>query len=86
MGVVERAIAPSVLAALADTPVVVVNGARQVGKTTLVARLDYPGSSEVVSLDDVANRDAARDDPRAFVSRPVDTLVIDEAQLEPGLA
>lgn len=85
MGVVERAIAPSVLAALADTPVVVVNGARQVGKTTLVARLDYPGSSEVVSLDDVANRDAARDDPRAFVSRPVDTLVIDEAQLEPGL-
>ncbi|MCY0611060.1 hypothetical protein OVV29_36645, partial [Klebsiella pneumoniae] len=57
------------------TPVVVVNGARQVGKTTLVARLDYPGSSEVVSLDDDANRDAARDDPRAFVSRPVDTLV-----------
>jgi excisionase family DNA binding protein len=83
--VVERAIAPSVLAALADTPVVVLNGARQVGKTTLVARLDYPSSTEVVTLDDAANRDAARDDPRAFVSRPVDTLVVDEAQLEPGL-
>jgi len=85
MAVVERAIAPSVLAALADTPVVVVNGARQVGKTTLVARLDYQGSSEVISLDDTANRDAAREDPRAFVSRSVDTLVVDEAQLEPGL-
>jgi predicted AAA+ superfamily ATPase len=85
MAVVERAIVPFVLAALADTPVVVVNGARQVGKTTLVARLEYPGSSEIVSLDDTANRDAAREDPRAFVARPVDTLVVDEAQLEPGL-
>lgn len=85
VAVVERAIAPSVLAALADTPVVVLNGARQVGKTTLVVRLNYPASSEVVSLDDAANRDAARDDPRAFISRPVDTLVIDEAQLEPVL-
>ena len=85
MAVVERAIAPSVLAALADTPVVVLNGARQVGKTTLVARLDYQRSSEVISLDEAANRDAAREDPRAFVSRPVDTLVVDEAQLEPGL-
>lgn len=85
MAVLDRAVAPSILAALTDTPVVAVNGARQVGKTTLVARLDYPGSSEVVSLDDAANRDAARDDPRAFVARTVDTLVIDEAQLEPGL-
>lgn len=42
MAVIERAIAPVVLTALADTPVVVVNGARQVGKTTLVAGLEYP--------------------------------------------
>lgn len=57
--VIERAIAPSVLDALGDSPVIVVNGARQVGKTTLVARLDYPRSNEVIMLDDAANRDAA---------------------------
>ncbi len=70
---------------MADTPVVVVNGARQVGKSTLVTSLPYRGSVEIVTLDDVVARAAARVDPRSFVERPVDTLVIDEAQLEPAL-
>jgi len=82
---VPRAITPNVLAALADTPVVVVNGPRQAGKTTLVRSLPYTGSVEVVSLDDPTARSAATADPRTFVERPVDTLVIDEAQLEPAL-
>jgi hypothetical protein len=72
-------------AAIADTPVVAVNGARQVGKSTLVSTTRYPGSVEVVTLDDEPARQAAREDPRAFVRRPVDTLVIDEVQLEPSL-
>lgn len=71
--------------ALSDTPVVVVNGARQTGKTTLTRSIPYSGSVEIVTLDDPTSRDAARRDPRAFIDRPVDTLVIDEAQLEPGL-
>jgi predicted AAA+ superfamily ATPase len=70
---------------LADTPVVVLNGPRQAGKTTLVRSLVYPGRAEVVTLDDQTTRQAAAFDPRAFVERTVDTLVIDEAQLEPGL-
>lgn len=72
-------------ASLRDTPVVVLNGARQVGKTTLTRLLAYPGTTEFVTLDDPFTRAAARDDPRAFVRRPVDTLVIDEAQLEPAI-
>ncbi|MGF1661293.1 MAG: ATP-binding protein [Kineosporiaceae bacterium] len=71
--------------ALADTPVVAVNGARQVGKSTLVSTTRYPGSVDLVTLDDEPARQAAREDPRAFVRRPVDTLVIDEVQLEPTL-
>lgn len=82
---VPRAVTPNILAALSDTPVVVVNGPRQAGKTTLVRSLPYPGSAEVVSLDDSTARAAAAADPRAFVERRVDTLVIDEAQLEPAL-
>jgi uncharacterized protein len=39
----------------------------------------------VVTLDDLASRDAASDDPRAFLRRPVDTFAIDEAQLVRGL-
>jgi predicted AAA+ superfamily ATPase len=82
---IERAVRPVIEQALADTPVVVINGARQVGKTTLVKTLCHPGTSELVTLDDPVARQAARFDPRAFVSRGVATLVIDEAQLEPTL-
>jgi predicted AAA+ superfamily ATPase len=82
---VPRAVAGRVLEALSDTPVVVLNGPRQAGKTTLVRALPYAGRAEVVTLDDVAARQAAGYDPRAFLDRPVDTLVIDEAQLEPAL-
>jgi predicted AAA+ superfamily ATPase len=39
----------------------------------------------LISLDDLTNRDAAIADPRAFVSRPVDTFVSDEVQLAPDL-
>jgi hypothetical protein len=80
-----RAIETRVHEALADTPVVVLNGARQVGKTTLVQTLRYRGDREFVTLDDRAGREAAEMDPRAFIDRAADTLVIDEAQLVPAL-
>jgi len=81
-----RWIVPRLRAAMADTPVVVLNGARQVGKSTLVNELlELPGRVEIVSLDHEPARRAAAIDPRTFVDRSVDTLVIDEAQLEPRL-
>jgi predicted AAA+ superfamily ATPase len=85
MDLVERAAAATVQAALTDTPVVVLNGPRQVGKTTMSQQLRYPGSNDFASLDDEATREAAAADIRNFISRPVDTFVIDEAQLEPRL-
>ena len=75
----------AVTAALADTRVVVINGARQTGKSTL-ARLvmsEYPGS-ELRYLDEAALRDAAWADPGLFV-RHDGLLVIDEVQRVPDL-
>jgi uncharacterized protein len=70
------------LDALADTRVVVVNGARQVGKSTLaqliVAR--SAGAREFF-LDDQAVRAAAEADPSAFV-RHDGLLMIDEIRGE----
>lgn len=74
-----------VLTALDDTRVVVLNGARQVGKSTL-ARLvaqDRTGA-EVRYLDEAAVRAAADTDPAAFV-RHDGLLVIDEVQRVPEL-
>ena len=83
--VIPRAITERVHEALADTPVVVINGARQVGKSTLVRGFAYPGSAEVVTFDDPLVRAAAQRDPRGFLQRDVGTLVIDEAQLVPEI-
>ncbi|GAB2659212.1 ATP-binding protein [Kribbella swartbergensis] len=85
MDLLPRTAAGIVSTAMHDTPVVVLNGPRQVGKTTLTRNLDYLGTVDFVTLDDEANRLAARQDPRSFVQRPTDTFVIDEAQLEPNL-
>lgn len=85
MEYLDRTLRRLIEEALSDTPVVLVNGPRQAGKTTLVKNIQHRGSAEIVTLDDVATREAASNDPRAFVQRPVDTLVIDEVQLEPNL-
>ena len=71
--------------ALADTRVVVVNGARQVGKSTLAELIvaKSPGSRELY-LDDQAVRAAAEADPSAFV-RHEGLLMIDEIQRVPEL-
>lgn len=71
--------------ALADTPVVAVNGARQVGKTTLVTDLlDGGEGTRLVTLDDETQRSAAHADPTTFVQH-AGLLVIDEVQRCPEL-
>lgn len=71
--------------ALADTRVVLVNGARQAGKSTLTRLIaqQLPGTM-VRLLDDAATLQAAHDDPAGFVEHD-GLMVIDEIQLGPEL-
>lgn len=73
------------LEALADTRVVVINGARQVGKSTLAHELvtATPGARELY-LDEAAVRSAARQDPDGVVHHD-GLLLIDEVQRVPEL-
>lgn len=64
-------------------PVVVLTGARQTGKTSLVQRL-FP-DHEYVSLDLPSEAEQAEHDPRAFLARHPPPLVVDEVQYAPGL-
>ena len=75
-----------VLEALADTRVVVILGARQVGKSTLVAQIAAgdPRRS-VITLDDEARRRGALEDPTGFVADLRTPVAIDEVQRAPGL-
>ncbi|HEX3392240.1 MAG TPA: AAA family ATPase, partial [Solirubrobacteraceae bacterium] len=80
----DRHIRPHVVEALKDTRVVVLLGARQVGKSTLVeeiARRDHPAG--VMTLDDRASRLAAERDPTGFVADLATPVVIDEVQRAP---
>jgi predicted AAA+ superfamily ATPase len=77
---------PLVLEALADTRVVFVAGARQVGKSTLaqgIAQSSHP--AEELSLDVRATREAALVDPEGFIAGIRRPAVIDEVQRAPDL-
>lgn len=78
-----RSIQPRVLDALADTPVVLLSGPRQAGKTTLVRQLAGP-TRRYLTLDDEVTRLAAREDPVGLI-RSIDCAVIDEIQRAPDL-
>jgi predicted AAA+ superfamily ATPase len=72
--------------ALGDTRVVVVLGARQVGKSTLVQKIaDERGAMPVLTLDDQATRTAAGQDPTGFVADLSTPVVLDEAQRIPDV-
>lgn len=69
--------------ALADTRVVLINGARQSGKSTLAAQL---GADAVWrTLDDAPTRAAALSDPAGFVAPTGQMQIIDEVQRAPEL-
>jgi len=82
----QRNLTQNIVDALGDTPVVLVNGARQTGKSTLVqwiCRNQHP--AQYVTLDDVSVLSAAKTDPAGFLAGFSGPLVIDEIQRVPEL-
>lgn len=73
--------------ALADTRVVVLLGARQVGKSTLLEQISGAegGRREILTFDDQAVRAAAMEDPAGFVAGLETPIAIDEIQRVPEL-
>lgn len=83
---INRRILPQVLAALGDTPVVLLHGARQTGKTTLARRIaEHEHPARYLTLDDVGVLAAATTDPQGFVAGLSGPTVLDEVQRAPNL-
>jgi predicted AAA+ superfamily ATPase len=81
-----RNIETLVLSTVSDTPVTIIQGARQVGKSTLASMLAARLDSRHVTLDNPTIFQAAHEDPVSFTEQHRDgTLIIDEAQLFPQL-
>lgn len=80
-----RLIAPHLLEAMSDTPVVLLAGPRQAGKTTLVKQIvGNNGEFRYLTLDDALTLLSAQEDPVGMI-RSLDRAVIDEIQRAPGL-
>ena len=78
-----RLIEPRIAEAMKDTPVVLLAGPRQAGKTTLVRQMAASGL-RYLTLDDALTLLSAREDPVGFI-RSLDRAVIDEIQRAPQL-
>jgi predicted AAA+ superfamily ATPase len=83
MSLFPRRIEPRIAEAMADTPVVLIVGPRQAGKTTLVRQM---GGADLryLTMDDELTLLAAREDPVGMIRR-LDRAVIDEIQRAPSL-
>ena len=79
-----RLIAPRIAEAMADTPVVMVCGPRQAGKTTLVREIAARAGLKYLTLDSQLALLAAREDPVGTI-RGLDRAAIDEVQRAPQL-
>lgn len=70
---------------LADTPILTIQGARQVGKSTLARSVLALSGTPLISLDDAGYRNAAVQDPDGFLRELPSPVGIDEIQHAPGL-
>lgn len=82
---IARQIRNNLTAALGDTRVVLLNGARQTGKSTLARSVAKERAAPYLSLDDPATLGLARSDPFALVAGHQGLIVIDEVQHAPEL-
>ena len=75
----------SLLEALSDTPVVLIHGARQCGKTTLAQLIGDKLGYHYISFDDDNQRQAAVTDPVGFIQNLPEKTILDEIQRTPEL-
>lgn len=72
------------LSRMTESPVVLLQGARSVGKSTLLQSIASPLGSTVIDLDDLETREAVRADPNLFATGE-SPVVIDEYQFVPEI-
>jgi len=82
MNYINRAIMGDLQNYLNYFPVLLISGARQVGKSTLVLHLDI---KNYITLDDINMYEMAKNDPKGFIEKIEKPVIIDEIQRVPQL-
>ena len=82
---IHRLLLREVQEALENSPVVLIHGARQTGKTTLAKLFERHDGYAYISFDDDVQCAAAQEDPKGFVADLPDKVILDEVQRVPEL-
>ncbi len=80
-----RHIEPRLKEALKDSPVVLIQGSRQCGKTTLAQAIERSADYKYLTFDDENTRIQAVEDPLNFVNSLSERVILDEAQRAPEI-
>lgn len=83
-GIVTRRVEALIASRLPDEQVILLEGPRSVGKSTLLRSVAAAHQVRVLDLDDLATRDAAAADPALFVAGP-SPVCLDEYQHAPAV-
>lgn len=81
----QRFAEAGLIEALADSPVVLLHGPRQCGKTTLAKRVGERSGYGYITFDDDVARQGAESDPIGFMDGLPARVILDEVQRVPGL-
>lgn len=76
---------PRVMEALSDSPVVLIHGPRQCGKTTLARLVGDEAGFSYLSFDDDVQRASAQADPVGYVAELPARVILDEVQRVPEM-
>jgi len=76
---------PRVIEALSDSPVVLIHGPRQCGKTTLARLVGDEVGFSYLSFDDDVQRASAQADPVGYVAELPNRVILDEVQRVPEM-
>ncbi len=85
MEYIERSLEKVVKQVTKEYPVLLITGPRQVGKTTMLKKLMENTNRGYVSLDDLQERELAKNDPELFLQVHKPPILIDEVQYAPEL-
>ena len=83
MKYIKRNLEKVILKVSKEYPVVLVTGPGQVSKTTMLQKLMEGTDREYVTLDDLNERQLAKNDPELFLQWHKTSLLIDEVQYAP---
>lgn len=85
MNYINRILEKHIVETAKEYACILITGPRQVGKSTLIKHLYDINQINFITLDDISNRQLAKNDPKMFLSINKPPIFIDEIQYAPEL-